>query len=194
LESLVRNIESRLQDLKTERCDLGALTFAGNGEPTLHPEFPPLIDQTLELRDRFFPEAVVVVLTNATELVRESVRTALQRVDEACMKLDAGSDATFKRINLPHGKVRMRTVVDALIDFPSPIVQTMFVRGTVDNTGEEEIESWLNTLERIEPRRVDIYSLDRTAPDPDLEAVPLTDLQVIAALARDRLAVPVTVF
>jgi wyosine [tRNA(Phe)-imidazoG37] synthetase (radical SAM superfamily) len=193
VETLTKSLKNRLKTLSNEGVALGAITFAGNGEPTLHPEFAALVEKTRDLRGSYAPQALIVVLTNGTELGRNDVWDALLRVDEACFKLDAATPEVFKQVNLPHGKVSLDHLVGWLREFPAPIVQTMFVRGSADNTGDAEIEAWLETLEKIRPSRIDLYSLDRPTPDPDLVRVPKADLEGIAKQARDRLGIPVNV-
>jgi len=187
-------IEKALIQIQQRGESLDAITVAGNGEPTLHPRFPDLTRGILRLRDRFASQAKVIVLTNASELTREDVREALLLVDEACLKLDAVGEGVAKRVNLPHGKVSLERILRSLQSFPAPIIQTMFVHGRVDNTKPEDIEPWLEALERISPSRVDLFSLDRATPDPDLRKVPATAIEKIADLARKRLGVPVFVY
>ena len=194
VEDLVGDIAARLERLHEDGERLDAITFAGNGEPTLHPDFPELIDQTMKARDEYAPETKLVVLTNATELNRPEIRNCLLRVDEACMKLDAVSVETVKAINKPHPTVSMESIIEQIASFPSPVIQTMFVHGPADNTGDREIALWLDALRRIHPSRIDIYSLDRPAPDPRLSRVPRKRLQAIAELAREELTVPVYVY
>jgi wyosine [tRNA(Phe)-imidazoG37] synthetase (radical SAM superfamily) len=194
VEALCAEIEARLVEMKERGESLDAITFAGNGEPTLHPEFPALIRETRALRDRLAPETRLIVLTNATELYRPEIREALLQVDEPCMKLDAVSAEVVDRINKPHDSVSMEKIIDWIADFPSPIIQAMFVRGPADNTGPREVSLWIEALKKIRPRRVDLYSLDRPAPDRRLERVPNPDLESIAKQVRAALDVPVFVY
>ena len=164
------------------------ITFAGNGEPTLHPEFEAVIDDTLALRDELAPTAKVSVLTNATRLGDESVRRALLRVDNPILKLDSAFDATVRLLNRPQNPAyTVRGVVEQMRRFDGRmILQTMFLRGTcdgaaVDNTTETEVAAWLALVGEIRPRQVMVYSLDRDTPCPTLEKVPREELQRIAA-------------
>lgn len=194
VSQIASEIETRLQKMLEHGESLGAITFAGNGEPTLHPEFPALIDAGISLRDHLAPCAKVVVLTNATELGRREIREALLRVEEPCMKLDAVSTQVVSRINKPHASVEMARIIEWIADFPSPIIQSMFVQGPADNTGEKEVTLWLDALKQIRPARVDIYSLDRTPPDRRLTRVSSEELEEIASRAREVLNVPVGVY
>lgn len=164
------------------------ITFAGNGEPTLHPDFEAVIDDTIALRDELCPAARVSVLSNATQLGREDVRRALLRTDNPILKLDSAFDATVRRINGPQSAAyTVRGVVEQMKRFEGRmILQTMFLRGEcdgapVDNTSEEEVAAWLRLVDEIRPRQVMVYSLDRDTPCPTLEKVPREELQAIAA-------------
>lgn len=163
------------------------ITFAGNGEPTMHPEFEEIICDTIALRDRLCPSAKVSVLSNATMIGRESVRRALARVDNNILKLDSAFDDTVRLVNNPCGVYSVAEVVANLRLFDGNfILQTMFLRGEyngakVDNTTEREVEGWLRIVEEVHPRQVMVYSLDRDTPCKTLEKVPREELQQIAA-------------
>ena len=173
-------------------------TFAGNGAPTLHPEFEAVIDDTIALRDALCPSARVSVLSNATQLGREDVRRALLRVDNNILKLDSAFDATARRINGPAGNYGIAEVVRGMKRFDGRlIVQTMFLRGTyegerIDNTTEEEVTAWLRLIGEIRPRQVMVYSLDRDTPCPTLEKVGRDELLRIAARV-EALGIPCSV-
>ena len=163
------------------------ITFAGNGEPTLHPPFEQIIDDTLAMRDRYCPSAKVSVLSNATQIHREDVCRALRRVDNNILKLDSAFDATVQLVNKPQGKYSVRETVERLKAFEGElIVQTMFLRGEylgkrVDNTTEEEVSAWLELIREIAPKQVMVYSLDRDTPCQTLEKVEKDELRAIAA-------------
>ena len=162
------------------------ITFAGNGEPTMHPDFEPIIDDTLALRDELCPTAKVSVLSNATQIHREDVRRALRRVDNNILKLDSAFDATVQLVNKPQGAYTVERTVELMQLFDGEmILQTMFLRGeyegkAIDNTREEEVEAWLRLVERIAPRQVMVYSLDRDTPCKTLEKVSREELLKIA--------------
>ncbi len=182
-----RLLAETLQQMVADGTPPDVITFAGNGEPTLHPEFEAIIDDTLALRDKFCPSAKVSVLSNATQLHREGVCRALRRVDNNILKLDSAFDATVRRMNNPQGAYSVERVVEQLCSFDGElIVQTMFLRGEVDgapidNTTEEEIAAWLRLIERIRPKQVMVYSLDRDTPCQTLIKVTREELQQIAA-------------
>lgn len=164
------------------------ITFAGNGEPTLHPEFGAIIDDTIALRDAICPAARVSVLSNATQLHRDEVVEALKKVDNNILKLDSAFDRTVRLIDNPQSpSYSVRRTVEGMKRFGGRlIVQTLFLRGEcrgrrVDNTTEEELSAWLRLIDEIRPEKVMAYSLDRDTPCPTLEKVPLDELRRIAA-------------
>lgn len=194
VDGLLHEIDDRLVRARDQGERIDAITFAGNGEPTLYPEFKALIDGTIELRTKWVPEARVIVLTNASELHRPEIREALLRADETCIKLDAISPKAVRAINKPHPSLSMENLINQMLTFPSPVIQTMFIHGPADNTGEKEIALWIDTLKRIRPARIDLYSIDRAAPDPRVTRVSAETLQTIADRVRREVGVPVFVY
>lgn len=175
------------------------ITFAGNGEPTLHPHFEAIIGDTIALRDALCPAARISVLSNATQLHREEVRRALLRADNNILKLDSAFDETVRRMNNPKNPTyTVRGVVEQMKTFDGRmILQTMFLRGVcngapIDNTTEEEVAAWLGLVAEIRPRQVMVYSLDRDTPCPTLEKVPRGELLAIAARV-EALGIPCSV-
>ncbi|MBP5259400.1 MAG: radical SAM protein [Paludibacteraceae bacterium] len=163
---------------------IDTFTFAGNGEPTVHPEFAGIVDDVILLRNRYQPDAVVSVLTNAWQLDREEVCGALLKVDNCILKLDSAVSDTVRRINQPvNPHFDLDAQIARLARFSGRcVVQTMFLRGLgVDNTTDAEVEAWIQALRRIAPRQVQLYSLDRPAPVADLQKVPVETLRSIAA-------------
>lgn len=166
------------------------ITFAGNGEPTMHPDFEGVIDDTLALRDKLCPSAKVSVLSNATQIHREDVRRALMRVDNNILKLDSAFDSTIELVNKPQGNYTVERTVELLKMFEGNlIIQTMFLRGEyagqhIDNTTNEEVEAWLRLVADIAPRQVMVYSLDRDTPCQTLEKVGKEELNAIAERVR----------
>lgn len=163
------------------------ITFAGNGEPTMHPDFELIIDDTIAMRDRYCPSAKVSVLSNATQIHREDVRRALMRVDNNILKLDSAFDATVQLMNKPQGSYAVQRTVELLKAFDGNlIIQTMFLRGEylgqkVDNTTDEEVSAWLELVKEIAPKQVMVYSLDRDTPCQTIYKVEKEELREIAA-------------
>lgn len=168
------------------------ITFAGNGEPTMHPDFEQIIEDTIVLRDQICPQAKVSVLSNATQIHREDVRRALLKVDNNILKLDSAFDSTVQLINKPQGSYSVERTVELMKLFEGKmILQTMFLRGEylskrVDNTTAEEVDAWLDIVAQIKPRQVMIYSLDRDTPCQTLVKVGREELLQIAAKLQAR--------
>lgn len=186
-EDVARLLGETLRKMVADGTPPDVITFAGNGEPTLHPDFEAIIDDTLALRDELAPAAKVSVLTNATRLEHGNVRRALLRVDNPILKLDSAFDATVRRMNRPQNPdYTVRNIVEQMRRFDGRmILQTMFLRGecdgcAIDNTTDEEVAAWLELVREIRPRQVMVYSLDRDTPCPTLEKVPREELQRIA--------------
>lgn len=185
-DDIARLLEEKLQDLKENDMPPDNLTFAGNGEPTIHPEFDLIVKDTVALRDKYFPKAKTSVLSNSSMIHKEEIFEALKLVDQNILKLDSGSQEQFERINLPPSHLKLENIVDILSKFDGDvIIQTLFLKGTyndqiIDNTSEEEIQLWLEHLKKIKPRLVMIYPIDRKTPAKNLEKVSSEKLQQIA--------------
>jgi len=167
------------------------ITFAGNGEPTLHPEFEGIIDDTIELRNQLAPKARIAVLSNATMLHKASVVRALLKVEDNIQKLDSGFEETIRKIDCPTSTFNLNAVVENLKSFSGKvIIQTLFLRGNfkgeiIDNTTEDEIAAWLKLVAEIKPSQVMIYTIDRDTPATGLEKIKLDELELIASRARE---------
>ena len=183
-------LEARLQDMQANGPAPDVLTFAGNGEPTAHPHFAEIIDDTLALRDRYFPSAKVSVLSNSTMLHRPEVVDALRRIDNNILKLDTVDADYIRRVDRPTGAYDVQQVIARLKAFHGHlIIQTMFMKGThdgfsVDNTGDRYVLPWLDVVKEIAPRQVMIYTIDRETPDLHLEKATREELDCIAVLVR----------
>ena len=163
-------LEEKMSKAAAEGIPVDSITFSGNGEPTMNPDFPQIIDATLRLRDRFFPQAKVSVLSNATLVGRKSVAEALMKVDNPILKIDAASDETVQKINKPVGHYRIEVVVENLKAFDGNfILQTMFMRSAeVDTTTPELLGKWMDIVRMLKPREVMVYTIDRETPDKTL--------------------------
>ncbi len=185
-----RLLELRLQELLSSGQLPDVITFAGNGEPTLHPDFLGVVEDTVSLRNRYCPEVKIAVLSNATMLGKESVRKALSQVDRAILKIDSGIESTIRLINEPCFPYSLETVLQYMELFQGEIIiQTMLLRGeyngvSVDNTTEEEVLSWLEVIKRVHPSLVMLYGIDRDTPAPHLQKVPLEEMEIIATRVR----------
>ena len=163
------------------------ITFAGNGEPTVHPSFADIIDETIRLRDQFLPAAKITVLSNASQLHKPKIFDALKKADNNVLKLDAGSEEMFKLINNPSGGLTLQKVISHLKKFNRDelTIQTLFLKGSidgknVDNTSGQELQLWLSHIREINPQKVMIYSIDREPPAKNLQKIDFNELKSIA--------------
>ncbi|MDR0797035.1 MAG: radical SAM protein [Tannerella sp.] len=182
----------KLSQMKTEGIYPDVITFSGNGEPTLHPEFAGIIEDTLATRNRLCPQTRVAVLSNSTMLHKEVVFQALCKVDDNMMKLDSVFDDRIRQIDNPENKrFSSAELVRQLCRFKGKvIIQTMFLRGerdgiVIDNTGDDEIAAWIDTLKKINPRKVMIYTINRETPVKTLQKISLSELESIAERIRN---------
>ena len=176
-EEVATKLEEKLQQMVTKNQLPDVLTFAGNGEPTCHPHFAEIIDDTIRLRNQYCPKAKVSVLSNATMIHRKEVHDALLRVDNNIQKLDTVDPIYINKVDRPNGAYDVNRIIEGLKAFNGHvIIQTMFMRGSlplqgeservtsVDNTGEEFVAPWLETVKAIKPQQVMIYTIDRETP------------------------------
>lgn len=190
-EEVREALEARLQDMQANGPAPDVLTFAGNGEPTAHPHFSEIIDDTLALRDRYFPKAKVSVLSNSTMLFRPEVVETLKRIDNNILKLDTVDPEYIRRVDRPTGAYDVNEIISQMKAFEGQlIIQTMFLKGThdglsVDNTTDRYVLPWLDAVRDIAPRQVMIYTIDRETPDRNLEKATPEELDRIAALVRE---------
>lgn len=181
-------LENKLLEMQAEGLAPDVLTFAGNGEPTSHPHFPEIIEDTLALRDAYFPKAKVSVLSNSTFLHRPAVFEALNKVDNNILKLDTVNEDYIRLVDRPNSKYCVGDIVNYLKAYKGNcIVQTLFMKGThrgqeVDNTTDAYVLPWLEAVKEIAPRQVMIYTIDRDTPDPDLRKASPEELDRILSL------------
>ena len=186
-------LEQKLQQMQAEGMAPDVLTFAGNGEPTAHPDFAGVMDDTIALRDRYFPHAKVSVLTNGTRIDRVEVFEALKRVDNNIVKLDTVDADYIARVDRPVGRYDLPRLMECMRAFEGRcIIQTMFMKGvdaegvSVDNTTAEYVEPWLDAVEHIAPREVMIYTIDRETPAQGLLKATPDELDGIVARLQAR--------
>lgn len=184
-------LEKKLSAMKEAGDRLDVITFSGNGEPTLHPDFGGVVDDVIALRDKYYPAVRISVLSNSTMIDRPQVVEALKKVDNNILKLDSAIDETIRLINVPGNKnFNAQTVIEQLKAFNGQcIIQTMMLRGEhngriVDNTTEPEIEALLAAYREIQPKEVMLYSLDRPTPESQLKKVERDELEAIAERFR----------
>lgn len=198
-ENVRAALDDKLLQLQKEGVTPDVITFAGNGEPTMHPEFEGIIDDTLMLRDRYFPQAKISVLSNGLHLNKKEVFDAMKKIENPILKLDSAFDETARQIDRPNAATySVSQQVERYRLFQGDfILQSMFLRGrfegrVVDNTTEEEISAWLGLVRSLQPREVMIYTIDRETPARELEKAPSEVLQEIARRVGE-LGIPTTV-
>ena len=190
-EEVGRLLEEKLLTMKKNGDRLDVITFSGNGEPTMHPDFEGIIDDTIGLRDRYFPDVEISVLSNSTRLGSESVCRALRRVDNNLLKLDSALTPTIRLLDRPvNPDFTAEKVIEQIARFGEQcVVQTMILRGShngqpVDNTTDEEVDALIDAYRRIRPRQVMLYSIDRRTPEQALQKVGREELEQIAERIR----------
>ena len=173
-ELVAERLEAKLKEMNAEGQLPDVLTCAGNGEPTCHPHFAEIIEDTIQLRNHYCPKAKVSVLSNSTMIHRQQVHDALIRVDNNILKLDTVDPIYINKVDHPQGTYDVEKIIERLKAFNGHvIIQTMFMRGTckgesVDNTGEAYVAPWLEAVKDIKPQQVMIYTIDRETPTQGL--------------------------
>ena len=192
-QEVAQALEERLKDMQANGPSPDVLTFAGNGEPTAHPDFAAIIDDVIALRNRYFPAAQVSVLSNATFITRPAVFDALLKVDNNILKLDTVNLGYIRLVNRPNGHYDLDALVQKMRDFNGHcIIQTLFMKGRsfdgqdVDNTSDDYVLPWLDVVCSIAPSKVMIYTIDRETPCPSLQKATHAELDRIAALVESR--------
>jgi wyosine [tRNA(Phe)-imidazoG37] synthetase (radical SAM superfamily) len=192
--SIAKAVGAALPRLLTGRERLDHLTLAGNGEPTLHPDFHAVVAELRAVRDAQAPGLPIAVLSNSTTLDLPGVARALDDLDERYMKLDAGDTALLRRVNA--ATMPVEQIVAGLKRLKDVVIQTLFVRdrlGRIDNASDLAVATWIGALASVRPKAVHIYSIDRAPALPFLQAVPLDRLQEIARRVQ-AVGIPATAF
>lgn len=199
-EKVKSDLRAKLTEMKDNNDPLDVITFSGNGEPTLNPQFHQIINDVIALRDEFYPTAKVSVLTNSTKIFSPEIAKALKKVDNNILKLDSAIEPTMRLIDKPNEKnFSVQKVVESLKQFSGTgIIQTMMLRGEhdgqkVDNTTPEEIQALIEAYKEIAPREIMIYSLDRSTPEERLIKVEKGELQAIGKTIADATGITVQV-
>ncbi len=176
-------LEAKLSKLSSDGVEVDSITFSGNGEPTVNPDFAAIVDVTVCLRDKYYPSAKISVLSNATMLERKDVFEALRKVDNPIMKIDASSDELIAMINKPQGVYSLGRVIEGLVGFEGDfILQTMFLHSDdFDAHTEEALEGWRNIVRQLHPREVMVYTIDRETPDKTLRKCTMDQMGAFVA-------------
>lgn len=191
----VEQVKESLEDwLQRDQNPVNYITFSGNGEPCLHPDFDKMVDAALQAKEKYIPQAELAILSNSTCLDSELVVAGLRKLDVRIMKLDCGTDDTFQKLNRPCAGVRFENVVENLKKLDDIIVQSVLVEGRVNNTDDREVDEWIRRLKYIKPKEVQIYSIDRPSADSGLTLVTKDKLSRIAKEAQEVTGILVKVF
>ena len=191
VECVVAKLEEKLAELRRKGIEPDVFTFAGNGEPTLHPHFAAAVKRVKEVRDRVCPRTRLSILSNATQIHRPEVREALALFDDNIQKLDTVNPDYIRRVDCPQVSYDVERQISNLALFNGNVViQTMFMRGevdgeSVDNTSDQYVLPYLDALQRIRPRQVMIYTIDRETPVPGLLKATPEQLDTIAQRIRE---------
>ena len=199
-EKVKEQLEIKLKEMKEKGENLDVITFSGNGEPTLHPDFPGILDDVMALRDEYYPNAKVSVLTNSTKIFTPAVAEALKKADNNILKLDSAVEATMRLVDCPTSpSFTVEKVVEGLKQFRGTgIIQTMLLRGEhngikIDNTTPEELDALIKAYKEIQPKEIMIYSLDRSTPEEKLIKVGKEELEEIGKKIEKETGIPVRV-
>ena len=192
-------IETKLIQCKNDSIPIDSITFSGNGEPTLHPQFLEIIDNLLQLREKYYPNAVITCLSNSTQLYREDIRDALRKIENPILKLDAATEEMYQIINNPLQDCSVNQIIEWLKLFKGNfILQTLFFGGDLggvefDNTKEPHLSKWLDAVQMLKPKKVMLYSLDRETPATNLRKISTEQMELIAQKVR-AIGIPTSVF
>ena len=187
------DFKKALEDALRENKEIDNITFSGNGEPTLHPQFEELVDIAKQLKEEYFPEAKLGILSNSSTINIEKVHQALTKLDFRIMKLDVGDLETLRKINQPCRAVDYEAILSGLESLEKVTLQTMFVDGPIRNIGDQEVSEWIERVGEIQPMKAQIYSLHRPPAASSLREVPVEKLEAIAARTEKATGVPVEV-
>ena len=185
-DEFIQELEDKLVAAQMSKTPIDSITFAGNGEPTMHKDFLAIVKAIKRLRDAYYPCAMIAVLTNGYTLDQEQVKEGLALVDKAIIKLDSGDSILMEQINQPKGSFPIEKLMENIENFEGNlIIQTMFLKGCVerkafDNSCGAPLDQWLEKIEELNPKEVMIYSLDRDTPIGTLEKIPKNELKAIA--------------
>jgi wyosine [tRNA(Phe)-imidazoG37] synthetase (radical SAM superfamily) len=180
-------LENKIIELVKDNAIPDSITFAGNGEPTLHPEFPQIVEKIIILRNKYLPKTLITLLSNATTISDVNIAKTLLNIDQTILKLDAGDESLFQFINRPLNHLSKNNLVENIASFKEKvIIQSLFLRGiqadgiVFDNTTTESVNEWILDLKKIKPLYVMIYPIARSTPLKGIEKISKANLDNIA--------------
>ena len=194
LRQLLTEIETSLQKMKAAKTPVDVMTIAGNGEPTLYPDFLKLVSGLIRFRNLYYPKVPIGILSDSSQCHRPEIKEALEMLDERSMKLDAGDPETIEHINKPIGGFDLTRTLEALRELRDTTVQSLFVRGSHDNTKPEQVDHWIEAVAFVQPIAVQVYTIDRPPAESRIEAVGMGRLREIAELCHNMTGVRTEVF
>ena len=200
-ETFKNILEDHLKKLNDKNINLDSITFSGNGESTLHPEFLTIVRQTISLRDKYFFDAKVTVLTNGSMLHLPQVQEALSIIDQPILKLDSAIQQEFEIINRPMYKINIQTIIEnyANLSVSNKIIQTLLLRGKynetkIDNTSEESLNALVSAINKINPKIWMLYVIDRPTPANNLEKLTFAELEEIKTKLQDKVNCEIKIY
>ena len=178
-EKVRNDLETKLKQCQANQINIDSITFSGDGEPTLNPEFPQIIDDTIRLRNQYYPNSKITVLSNATRVHLPEVFNALRKVDNPTMKIDAPTNDLIEKINHPAPGYDINKVVEALKQFNGDfIMQTMFLKSKdFDSSSPEVLNGWMDIVRLLKPREVMVYTIDRPTPEEGLQKFTVEEMR-----------------
>ncbi|HYW95917.1 MAG TPA: radical SAM protein, partial [Bacteroidales bacterium] len=190
-EEVAETLRDVLGEMKKRGEMPDVITFAGNGEPTMHPQFAGIAEDTVNIRNDFFPGCKISLLTNATLLQKEPIRKAIEQLDINILKLDTAINSTFEALNKPAAGITLERIIRNLCDYKgNKTVQTLFIRGKnslshIDNTTDDELNALILAYRKIKPDAIMVYTFERDTPSSELVRIPVHELEAIASLLED---------
>ena len=180
-EKVRKALETKLQHCLAVNVPIDSITFSGDGEPTINPEFPQIIDDTIRLRNQYYPNSKITVLSNATMVHKPEVFNALRKVDNPTMKIDAPTNELIEKINHPAPGYDIHRVVEALKQFKGDfILQTMFLKSKdFDSSSSEVLNGWMEIVRILKPREVMVYTIDRPTPEEGLQKFTVEEMRAL---------------
>ncbi len=187
-------VVAAIKEAMQSSTEFSYITFSGNGEPTLYPEFPRLVDDVVRLRDKYRPAVKIGLLSNSSGLTLPGVREVITKIDYPMFKLDAGTEQIFKAINRPAEGIGFEGIIKQLYALDNILVQSLIVDGSPGNIDDDELEVYFNHLIEINPLEVHLYSIDRPVPKTELRLVPPDKLETIAERGRQKTGLNIRAF
>jgi len=187
-------VKKALEYFLENKLKIDYITFSGNGEPTLHPDFEEIVDLAIEAKDSLSPRTKIAVLSNSSTLHKKKVIHALKKVDLSVLKLDCGNEEAFKKVNRPCSLVKFDQMVENLKNVKDVVIQTMLVDGKNGNLKQKDTDDWIEKIGMMKPRSVQLYSLENPPADESLGSVEKNKLELIAKQAEEKTGVEVKVY